>query len=120
MSFRFCTLIAFSLIVLGCEPAAEAPPAAEDQAATDTALPVGEGTRENPYIGRGVVQELGTGELVIDHEAILGWGMPPMPMAFPVIDDVSLEGLEVGDRVLFEIEMDGPAGYQIVGIEAIE
>ncbi len=119
MSFRFGPIVLLSLLVLACEPAVEAPPETDSAAVTDD-QPVGEGTRENPYVGRGVVQELGTGELVIDHETIPGWGMPPMPMAFPVIDEVTLEGLEVGDRVRFEVEMAGPVGYQIVGFEKVE
>jgi hypothetical protein len=102
------------LVLAACQPQAETStePGPAGEASADT-LPEGDGTRENPYVGRGIVQELGDGELVIDHEMIPGW-MPAMSMTFPVTDEVSLEGLAVGDPVLFSVELAGPVGYQIV------
>lgn len=120
MRFRTWSACALGLWLVACEPAPEPTPetATEAEATTD-ALPEGEGTRENPYVGRGVVQELGDGELVIDHELIPGW-MAPMAMAFPVTEEVALDELAVGDQVRFNVELDGPVGYQVFAIEKIE
>ena len=81
-------------------------------------MPVGDGTRENPFVGRGVIEEIGETELLIEHEEIPGW-MPPMRMAFPVIDEIDITGLSVGDQIRFEIEMGGDIGWQIIGIEPV-
>lgn len=73
-----------------------------------------EGTRRNPFVGRGIVQAV-EGEsrrLVIQHGDIPGF-MVAMTMAFPVAEEVSLETVQTSDDVRFEIEVLDGGGYQI-------
>ena len=48
------------------------------------------------------------GKVGIRHEAITNLKMPPMTMVFRVADPAQLQGLKVGDEVLFHAE--NPAG----------
>lgn len=49
-----------------------------------------------------------SGKVGIRHEAITNLKMPPMTMVFRVADPAQLQGLKVGDEVLFHAE--NPAG----------
>ena len=48
-------------------------------------------------------------------------GMDSMNMPFPVAEGLSLEGLEVGDPVVFtlEVDWDGDPAYQVTRIERL-
>ncbi len=115
------TLLALSLpLVTACAGAEEPAPAVEaEPAAMTAAAPAGDGTRENPYVGRGVITEVGETQLVIDHGVIPGW-MGAMQMAFPVTEEVDLTGLAAGDAITFNVELEGVMGYQVFQVEPIE
>ena len=117
------TLLALSLpLLMACggaeapEPALEAEPAA---AADTEAAPAGDGTRENPYVGRGVITEVGETQLVIDHGVIPGW-MGAMQMTFPVTEEVDLTGLAAGDAITFNVELEGAMGYRVFQVDPAE
>ncbi len=110
-------LVLCVFVLTGCGAADESEPAVESTEALEP-LPEGAGTRENPYVGRGFIQEIGNTELLIAHEAIPGW-MAPMTMAFPVTDEVDLSALSVGDQVMFDVELGGETGYQIIDMTPV-
>lgn len=105
---------------LSGEPAAVLEPSAAlyQDAGGGIASPAPDGTRANPFAGRGVIQQVREGELVIDHEAIPGF-MGAMTMAYPLTDDVDVAALEAGDTVAFRIEIPESGGYRIFAVEAI-
>jgi Cu/Ag efflux protein CusF len=108
----------------GSDPAAVLlPDAALDRSAPPAVTEVAQarepdGTRENPFVGRGVVRDVAEGALVIQHESIPGF-MGAMTMSYPVADDVEVGNLEAGDAVTFRIELPESGGYRIFGVEAI-
>ena len=77
-----------------------------------------DGTREAPYVGRGVIQRIGEGLLEIQHEEIPGF-MGAMTMAFSVAEEAMTDSLEVGDEIIFKIALHPERGYQIVSVEAV-
>lgn len=79
--------------------------------------PEPDGTREAPYVGRGVIQRIGEDQLEIQHEAIPGF-MGAMTMAFQVAEGAMSDSLEVGDEIIFKIENHPERGYQIFSVEA--
>ncbi len=80
--------------------------------------PAPDGTREAPYVGRGVIQMMGEGELVIQHEAIPGF-MGAMTMAFQIAAEAMNNSLEVGDEIIFRIALHPEHGYQIFSVDAV-
>jgi Cu/Ag efflux protein CusF len=119
LKLRLLALVVLSTVVVaacGASTEVDSVPLEETATLDTTPLPEGAGTRENPYVGRGIVTEIGNGELLINHETVPGW-MPPMQMAFPVIDEVDISGIEVGEQIRFDIEVGGDAGWQIIAIE---
>jgi len=84
------------------------------------------------YEVRGEVTRLpsaGVDALSVRHEAIPGFvgidgevvGMESMTMPFPLAEGVAPDGLEVGDKVGFtlEVEWEGDPPYRITRIEAL-
>lgn len=81
------------------------------------------------YYVRGIVIELPSerGDLVIRHESIPEFmsikgeivGMNSMQMPFPLGADASLEGIAVGDKVQFVLEVDWDPSYFIVEISTL-
>lgn len=67
------------------------------------------------------------GGITLRHEAIPTFlsikgemvGMQPMQMPFPLGEGVSIEGIEVGDKVEFTFEVDWDPGFFIVSISAL-
>ena len=59
---------------------------------------------------KGVISRIdeASGKVGIKHEAIANLKMPPMNMVFLLADPAQLQGLKVGDAVLFHAE--NPAG----------
>ncbi|MNL06728.1 periplasmic copper-binding protein [compost metagenome] len=59
---------------------------------------------------RGVISRIdeANGKVGIKHEAIANLKMPPMTMVFLLADPAQIQGLKVGDAVLFHAE--NPAG----------
>ena len=59
---------------------------------------------------KGVISRIdeANGKVGIKHEAIANLKMPPMNMVFVLADPAQLQGLKVGDAVLFHAE--NPAG----------
>lgn len=86
----------------------------------------GDETGGQHYTVRGEVKQLpdpanpGTG-LYVTHEAIDNWvgrsgeveGMDSMTMPFPVDEDVSLDGIEPGDKIEFELHVDWEADLAV-------
>ena len=81
---------------------------------------------EMTYYVRGIVIELPSerGDLVIRHESIPEFmsiegeivGMSSMQMSFPLGAEASLEGIAVGDKVRFVLEVNWDPSYSIVEI----
>lgn len=67
---------------------------------------------------RGVVYAVTREEnaIAIQHEAIPEYGMEPMVMEFTVDDPSKLDGIEVGDKVTFELR----SGLDIATISVVE
>ena len=93
-----------------------------------------DGTAAAHYTVRGQVSQLPEAghpgsNLVIRHEAIDDFvssdgervGMGSMAMPFPVADDVSLAGIEPGDKVRFTlvVDWDGDPAYQVTDLEKL-
>ena len=84
---------------------------------------------EMTYYVRGIVVELPSerGDLVIRHESIPEFmnikgeivGMSSMQMPFPLGAEASLEGIAVGDKVRFVLEVDWAPSYSIVEISTL-
>ena len=110
--------VLFAVALTACGGTVETEPALLEEPAALEPLPEGDGTRENPFVGRGFIDEIGEHQLLIEHEDIPGY-MPSMRMAFPVIDEVDITGLSVGDQIRFEIEIGGDIGYQVIRIEPV-
>jgi hypothetical protein len=75
-----------------------------------------DGTRANPFVGRGTIREVRESALVIAHEAIPGF-MGAMTMAYAVAVSLDVAGLVVGDAVTFRIELPESGGYRIFAVE---
>jgi len=110
------------LLVTSCNPVSAPEPGPEPATKPTTATPAG--TEEDPFIGRGIVREVGDdGVLTIEHEEIRGF-MAAMTMPFPVVDEALLESVAVGDEIIFSIEVLADderlrleRGYHIFSIE---
>ncbi|WP_404836096.1 copper-binding protein [Aeromonas media] len=65
---------------------------------------------EESLMTKGVISRIdeANGKVGIKHEAIANLKMPPMTMVFLLADPAQLQGLKVGDAVLFHAE--NPAG----------
>ena len=59
----------------------------------------------------GVVRRIDqpAGKMTVRHGPIEKWDMPPMTMVFRVTDKALLDGLQVGDRIRFDVERGGGA-----------
>jgi len=89
---------------------------ADSAAITEGAAGAPEGTREDPYVGHGFIEEIRDGEILIRHETIPGF-MPAMTMAFRVSEDVDLAALGVGDEIMFSIETLQPEVHRVFRVE---
>ncbi len=87
-------------------------------AESDEAEPAPDGTREAPYVGQGVIQRIGEGQLEIQHEAIPGF-MGAMTMAFPIVEEAMNDSLEVGDEIIFKIVVHPEHGIQIFSVDVV-
>lgn len=115
---RAATLILALSMLVACGGTDEPEPASvlEDGAPEPTAP--ADGTRENPFVGHGTIQEIGSSLLVITHDTIPGF-MGAMTMPFPVAPEATDEALEPGQEVTFEVELLD-AGFQIFRVERVE
>lgn len=109
-------LIALAVSCAPAETEPEPPEAPEAAGQAPAAVPTG--TRESPFVGHGVIVEIGEDQLIIQHDTIPGF-MAAMTMEFPTAEEVMIEELETGDEIMFDIEMLGDA-YQIFGVETME
>jgi Cu/Ag efflux protein CusF len=69
------------------------------------------------YEGVGVVVQVGSDQVTIDHGDIPGF-MEAMTMTFLVKDSSILSGIEEGTRVRFRVEVDGSA-YAVASMAPI-
>jgi len=90
----------------------------EQVSASNAGEPAPEGTREAPYVGQGVIQRIGEGQLEIQHEAIPGF-MGAMTMAFPIVEEAMNDSLEVGDEIIFKMEVHPEHGIQIFSVDVV-
>ena len=86
---------------------------------------------DGDYTVRGEITQLpeGDGPLTVRHEAIPDFvsidgevvGMDAMTMPFPLADGVSLDGIDAGDPVEFDLEVrwEGSPPYRITRIEEL-
>jgi hypothetical protein len=104
----------------GYAATAMAPPSGEIPGRSPQEAPARppEGTRDAPYIGHGVIQGIERNRLEVRHEAIPGL-MGAMTMVFSTSDEVSTEDLEVGDEIVFNIEVLPEYRYQIFHLETV-
>ena len=77
--------------------------------------------RDEPIDGVGVVDSLMAGHGMIDitHEPIEALDWPTMSMSFLTLDGVSLDEIEVGDRVAFSLQQDD-GRWRISAIATLE
>ena len=87
-------------------------------AESDQVDPAPVGTREAPYVGQGVIRRIGEGQLEIQHEAIPGF-MGAMTMAFPIAEEAMNDSLEVGDEIIFKMEVHPERGIQIFSVDVV-
>ncbi len=90
----------------------------EQVAGSNADDPAPAGTREAPYVGRGVIQMIGEGQLVIQHEAIPGF-MGAMTMGFQIAAEAMNDSLKTGDEIIFKIEAHPQRGYQIFSVDVV-
>ncbi len=90
----------------------------EQVSVSNTDDPAPEGTRGAPYVGQGVIQRIGEGQLEIQHEAIPGF-MGAMRMTFSIAEEAMNDSLEVGDEIIFKIEAHPEHGYQIFSVDVV-
>ena len=93
------------------EQAQAAAPNAEDRTP--------DGTREAPYVGQGVIQGIREDQMEIRHGEIPGF-IGAMTMIFPVAAEAMSDSLEVGNEILFSIEVLPEQGYRIFIIEILQ
>ncbi len=116
MKFLAFAVVSLALVI-SCAPT-EPDPVATPETPTPAASAEPDGTRERPFVGHGIIQEVGDGQLVIQHETIPGF-MAGMTMAFPVTAEAMSAGFEVGDEIMFDIELLAE-GYQVFNVDAID
>ena len=112
------TLILTLSMLVACGGTDEPAPASVPGEGAPEATAAPDGTRENPFVGRGTIQEVGDGQLVIAHETIPGF-MGAMTMPYAVAAEAMDDALEPGQEVTFEVELLDP-GFQIFRIERVE
>jgi Cu/Ag efflux protein CusF len=122
-------LCAGSAALSACSSEAEENAVDESQIRDEFAQDVWE-TVEYTTRGRVLALPRGDDDLQVQHEAIPefrkpdGFGMPTMPMAFPLDDNVSLEGIAPGDILQITFSVDykegwSPLAYRAVAIEKL-
>ncbi|MBL0927057.1 MAG: copper-binding protein [Phycisphaerales bacterium] len=122
--------IAAAAIALAALPACKRTPG-------KAAPPADDSVKTYSYTVRGQVRQLPQegnmqSDFMVFHEAIPEFkgpkgslGMDVMEMPFPLADDVTLEGLRVGDKVRltfvvrFDARLDVPRGYEATRIEKL-
>ena len=77
-----------------------------------------DGTSEAPFVGQGVIRNVGEGQLQIQHGMIPGF-MMGMTMTFPVAPEAMNDALEVGDEIVFKIERLPEERFQIFKIDPV-
>ena len=114
---KFLAVLIVSVAVLvSCMAPTEPEPASESVPEVARAAPAG--TRDSPYVGQGIIQEVSGNLLVISHGVIPEF-MAAMTMAFPVAEEAMSEDLEAGDEIVFHIETLAE-GYQIFSLEEVQ
>lgn len=105
-------IAALSVALSGCDKKTEAPKAdAPKMAATGDAMSnmaMPEGSKMGKGIGTVAAVDAAAGKVTLDHEAIAAVGWPAMTMAFAA-KPALLEGIDVGDKVVFDLTVDGSA-----------
>ena len=81
-------------------------------------VPEPDGTREAPFVGQGVIQKVGEGQLEIRHGTIPGF-MPAMTIAYPMAEEPMSDSLEVGDEIIFNIELLPEQRYQVFSVAVV-
>ena len=105
------------ILALPAEMENHEPGQAADSDTTDI-VPEPDGTREAPFVGQGVIQRVGEGQLEIRHGAIPGF-MPAMTMPYPVAREAMSGSLEVGDEIIFNIELLPEQRYQVFSVAVV-
>jgi Cu(I)/Ag(I) efflux system periplasmic protein CusF len=113
MTFRLLALLTLGLVAIGCGDRTDNGDADLARDAADTAT-----FETKTYESHGVVTkiDLERGRVTLDHEKIGEW-MEPMTMPFKVSDPAMLEGLEVGKRYAFTVEVTGERKYRITSLK---
>ena len=116
---RLAAILILSLsILVACGDLSDPEPAPTTGEAAGEVTAPPDGTRANPFVGRGTIQEVRDGQLVIEHDTIPGF-MGAMTMAFPVAEEAMDDTLVTGQEIMFQIELLDP-GVQIIRIEPVE
>lgn len=126
-SFAACTAtligaMVLPVIMLGCSEESEE--VSDDQIRSEFQTEV---WRVAEYTVRGLVVALpqGDDDMMVRHEAIPDFrgpgemGMDVMDMQFPFAEDVSIEGIEVGDKLRLTFSVDYEEGWSPVEYRVI-
>ena len=111
--FRFAATSLFAAALFGCnKPAAAPAQASADPAVNDTTATA---SRTGRVTGIVTAIDATTGKITLDHGPVADLQWPAMTMAFGAKPNM-LKGIAVGDKVSFEIVMNG-ANADIVAIK---
>jgi hypothetical protein len=105
-------------MLTGCGGTDEPEPASNLGGGAPEVTVTADGTRENPFVGHGIIQEVGDGHLVIAHDTIPGF-MGAMTMPYPAATGAMDDALEPGQEVTFDVELLD-LGFQVFRIERVE
>ncbi|MBX9898232.1 MAG: copper-binding protein [Qipengyuania sp.] len=109
-SMMSAPVLALALVLAGCGNQADTP---ADGTAAVTGAGAGQSApaslKHGKAVGTVTAIDPGKGSVTLDHGAIADLNWPPMEMGFAAKPD-QLAGLEVGDKVDFEIDWDGKTG----------
>lgn len=72
-------------------------------------MPAVANQHETASLSQGEVRNIDVNgrKITLRHGLLKGVGMPPMTMLFDVDDSASLDGVRVGDKVMFQVERHG-------------
>lgn len=97
--------LALALAAAACSPPdSEAPKQAAEAISASETTPAPEAAGAIRATGTVTAIDASAGTVTLDHEAIAAIGWPAMAMQFTAEDHAILQGVNVGDRVSFELK----------------
>ena len=101
--------IAVSVLAITCVLSACSPPAPDstDASVSGTAMAPDSGAKTGSSVGMITAIDAAAGTVTIQHQAIPAVGWPAMTMPFKASPSTLLDGLKVGDKVKFDVKLQG-------------